>query len=104
MPTPQKPVVIGAKSDTLAVSTEKHFISFKNLNPDRDGTAQVVQVTSDGEAVLQHPPADWVEEDEISIELYGKYNKAVKVAITEGGISVDLGTLSEDTSTSDVSL
>ena len=101
MAEPQKPVLLGAKSSTLAASTIKIYVNFRNLT---HGGIKRVAFDSNGEAILDTPYADWEVGDVISIEVYGKYNKATSETLTKGGISADLGSLTEDTSTVAVNL
>jgi len=102
MAQPIVPIVLSAKSTTLVSSTEKNYITFKNLTRGGQRTSEVNQTT--GEAALENTPSDWVNNDLISVQVYGKYNKATTATISQGGISVRLGTLSEDTSTANISL
>ena len=98
MPTPTTTVTIGAKSSTLDAS---NYITFRNLT---NGTSRTVQCNSNGEAIVQGPPTAWVNGDVISVEVRGKYNKSQTATITKGGINVNLGTLTEDSSTEGVNL
>jgi len=98
MPTQTTPLTIAAKSSTLGTGD---YIVFTNLT---HGTKKKVQCNSKGEAVVDNPPSDWAIGDTILIEVFGKYNSGTTQAIGKGGVQKDLGTLSEDTNTVDVSL
>ena len=95
MPTPNKPMVIGAKSTQLVAGT---FVIFRNLT--RSGK-ETVEAKS-GEAVAT--PTGWENGDVISIEVFGKYNSSDLVTLTSGSARKSFGTLSADTTTPAINL
>ena len=95
MPTTIQPMVLGAKSTQL---TDGVPVTFNNLT--RGG--KVTILASGGEAVTTQD--NWVTGDEILIQVIGKYNSSTKVTSTKGGVSKNLGTLSEDASTPGINL
>ena len=95
MPTPNKPMLLGAKSTQLVAGTS---VIFRNLT--RSG--KVTVEAKSGEAVTNQPT--WVNGDVISIEVYGKYNSSDQVTASNGSARKLFGTLAADTTTDAINL
>lgn len=101
MPTHTKPLPLFLKSSTLAVSTVKVYAKVFNLT--KGGESEVVVFDANGE-VGTSCPSEWEIGDELLVSVYGKFNKTTKVTIESGGVEINFGTLTEDTSSASVSL
>ena len=95
MPTPTQPITLGAQDALIVLGTN---VIFRNLS--RSG--KVTKEGANGEAITTGP--DWADGDEISIEVYGKYNASAKVTVAKGKASTKGLSLSEDTSTIGINL
>uniref|UniRef100_A0A6M3LHU2 Uncharacterized protein n=1 Tax=viral metagenome TaxID=1070528 RepID=A0A6M3LHU2_9ZZZZ len=98
MPTKIQPVGIAAKSSSLGVNDRVTFINLTK------GGKQVIRCNSSGEAVIESFPEQWENGDVISIYVYGRYVKGTSGIIANGGLLVNLGTLSADSSSTLVNL
>jgi len=96
MPTPTKPSLIALKSSSL---TSADRVTFRNLTRGGKVTVQC----KDTEAILQSFPSEWQNGDEISCEIYGRFNKATKLTLAAGGASSSLE-LSADSTTVAINL
>lgn len=95
MPTTTQPMVLGAKSTQLTAGV---YVIFQNLT--RGGKVTVEGKSGEATSTQEN----WVNGDDILIQVVGKYNSSVKVTSAKGGVKKSLGTLSEDTSTPAINL